>query len=247
MSGFTLAFQIVNFLVLALLLRRFLFKPVSAMIARRQDELERERDEGERARREANELRARAERALGELDQERARMLGEARKASEAERDEILAKAREEASAVALRARRSIEEESEKAVDALEGKAIDLATAIAEGLLRQVVAAPLADAFLERLCRHLDALPAERLRALCEELNGTELMVATAPAFPENATKRWSQEIGEHLGKKVAARFVHDESLVAGVELRFPHTTLSFSWRDGLRAAREELVHHERH
>ena len=50
MSGWSLLFQIVNFTILALLLRRFLFKPVNAMIVRRQEELSRSASEGERAR-----------------------------------------------------------------------------------------------------------------------------------------------------------------------------------------------------
>jgi F-type H+-transporting ATPase subunit b len=47
MSGWTLAFQIANFLVLAAVLHRFLFKPVTAMIARRQDEMDAARKEAE--------------------------------------------------------------------------------------------------------------------------------------------------------------------------------------------------------
>jgi F-type H+-transporting ATPase subunit b len=247
MSGWTLVFQVINFLVLALLLRRFLFEPVNAMITRRQEELERTQTEGDRARHGGEEFRAEAERALAGVGQERARILAEARNASEKEESEILEEARREAANIVEGARREVESEKDVALDTLESKAVDLAVAIAQRMLEEVAAAPIAEAFLERLCRHIDTLPAERLRALGDELKGRELLIATAPAVSEEVAKRWSDVIAEHLGRKIAARFVHDASLVTGVELRFPHTTLSFSWRDGLRAALEELTDHVDH
>jgi F-type H+-transporting ATPase subunit b len=208
------------------------------VIVRRQEELERARVEGDRARREAEELQAKAEQALAGIDQERVRVLGDARKASEGERSEVVCEARREAANIIESARREVESEKEADLDALEAKAVDLAAALSQRMLTEIASAPVAEAFLERLCRHVDALPAERLRALREDLNAAELLIATAPAVPEAMTKRWSDVIAEHLGRRAPARFVHDPSLVAGVELRFPHTTLSFSWRDGLRAAR---------
>ena len=244
MSAWTLGFQIVNFLVLAVLLRRFLFKPVSAMIAKRQQELEHTAAEAERVRRDAEALRVRADEAQHGSELERERILAEARKQGDHDRDEARAQARREAAEIVEAGRGELETEREKATDALESQAAELATGIARRLLEQVATGSVTEAFLERLCSHLEGLSAERKGSLRNELEGGQLLLATAAELDADARKRWSRNIGEHLGAEVGVRFVQDASLVAGAELRFPGTTLSFCWRDGLRAARAEVARH---
>jgi F-type H+-transporting ATPase subunit b len=243
MSGWTLAFQIVNFLVLAALLKRFLFKPVAGMVARRQQDLERATTEGDRMRQEAEELRGRAAQGLRQIDQERERTLAEARTQMQKQRDEMISETRREAEAILEAARHELDIEREKAAKEMSGEALELAIAIARRLLEQVATVPVTEAFLVRLCEHIDGLPPERRGALRAELDGAQLLVATAPEVGVETAARWSARIGERLGCG-PARFIRDDSLVAGAELRLPHTTISFSWRDGLRAAREELTRH---
>ncbi len=244
MSAWTFGFQVVNFLALAALLRRFLFRPVSAMIAKRQQELEHAAAEEARVQKEAADLRLRMDAARSENERARESILAGAREQAAHERDEALAQARREAAAIAEAARGELENEREKAAEAMANQAGELAMGIARRLLEQVATAPVADAFLERLCGHLDALAPERRSSLRAELDGAELLVATAPELSADVARRWSGSIGEHLGGRPGVRFVRDDSLIAGAELRFPHTTLSFCWRDGLRAAREEVFRH---
>jgi F-type H+-transporting ATPase subunit b len=242
MSGFTLIFQIINFLVLVALLRRFLFKPVSAMVTRRQQETERATAEGARLRGEAAELRAAAEKDLAQAAEGRARLLGEARAEAERERGVALAEAHREAEATLERARRDIESEREKAAEAMAKGAVEIGLTVARRLLAQTVTAPILDAFLARLCEDLDRLPEERRRALREDVGAADLVLATAPALEAAGARRWLSEIEARLGNGSHLRLVADESLLAGAELRFPHEAISFCWRDGLQAARRELM-----
>ena len=242
MSVWTLGFQVVNFLVLAVLLQRFLFKPVTAMIARRRQELEKVASDGQRARQEAEELRAQAERTAALAEETRRGTLGEARAQAERERGGVLADARREAQSIMEAGRRDLEAEREEAAATMAGRAVELATVIARRLLEQVATPHIAEAFLERLCQHLDSLPDERKRILREELGEKELLVATAPALGPEAAEHWLNGIAERMGRGLDVRVVGDDSLVAGAELRFPHTRLAFCWRDGLAAAREELA-----
>jgi F-type H+-transporting ATPase subunit b len=247
MSGWTLAFQVINFLVLAALLRRFLFKPVMAMIAKRQADLARVVADGERARREGEDLRRDAEKALADMDATLVHSRAEAAALAERDRQAVLAKARQEADAIREAARREVEIERDKAAEVLVGEAVDLGTALARRLLAEVSGASIAEAFLTRLCEHLESLPPERVRALVEDLDGGELVLATAPPLSPGDADRWIARVTARLGKGARARLASDDSLVAGAELRLPHTTLSYCWRDGLRATREELARHAEH
>lgn len=242
MSGWNLTFQIVNFLVLAALLRRLLFKPVMAMVAKRQQEIERATSEGERVRHDADEIRASAEKALAAAAETRDRALSEARAQAERERDNALAETRREAQAILEATKREVEAEREKAADTMAGGAVTIATALAQRLVGQLITTPIADAFLARLCEDLDRLSEERKRSLREDLGAQDLVIATAPPLGPDAVGRWRGEIASRLWPGVSLRNVGDESLVAGAELRFPHATISFCWRDAIETARKEMV-----
>lgn len=246
MSLWTLAFQVANFLILAAVLHRFLWKPVEGMIARRQQEIEAASKDAERAKRAAEEDRVRYEQALNGVRSDREAVLAEGRTAIAAEREKALAEARVDAEAIRESARAEIAKEREDAAKELAGQAVVLAAEIAGRLLGQVASANIADAFLRQLCEHLEHLPREKLQALRDELtDSVSPVVATSPPLDTPAQALWSKRIAEDLAARGGVLFVADAALVAGAELRLPHTSISFSWRDGLTAVREELVHHD--
>jgi F-type H+-transporting ATPase subunit b len=242
MSGWTLLFQVVNFVVLAALLRRFLFKPVMAMVAKRQQEIERAASEGARARHEAEELRAAAAKALALASETRERALGEARAEAERQREAMLAETRLQERALRDASKRELAIEKENTAEKMASGAVEIGTSLARRLLGQLATAPIAEMFLTRLCADLEGLSDERRRALLEDLGASELLVATAPRIDPGAEKRWRDEIAARLGTDARPRLVSDDSLIAGAELRFPHSTISLCWRDGIEAARKELI-----
>ena len=121
--------------------------------------------------------------------------------------------------------------------------AVDIGVGIAQRLLGELATRHIAESFLDRICEHLDALSVERRGMLSKELEGRELLVATTSPLSSEQQTRWLASLSARLGDGVRARFVSDETLIVGSELRFPRTTLSFCWRDALQTAREELVH----
>lgn len=247
MSLWTLAFQVANFLVLAAVLHRFLFKPVTAMIARRQGEIDGAHQEAEAGKRAAEEARIKYEKEIEKLRAEREAALAEARAQAVRDRDAVLEKARGEAARIVDSARGSIESEREDAAARLADAAVGLAADLSKRLLQEAAGKDIAELLLQRVCDHLEAMPAERLQALRDELaRGAAggLEVATAPSLSAEAKARFAGRIAKDLDTASAVRFVADPDLIAGAELRLPHTKISMSWRDGLAAAREELVAH---
>jgi F-type H+-transporting ATPase subunit b len=242
MSGFTLIFQIINFLVLMALLHRFLFKPVLAMVAKRQEAIERAASEGERVRHDAGGLQAAAQKALADATEIKARALGDARAQAERERISTLEEARREAEATLAAAKSDIADERDRAAEAMTKSAVDIGVTLAQRLLGQIATQPILETFLSRLCESLEGLSDERKRALLDDLGGADLVVATAPPLDAEAARRWLSAIEQRLGRGPRLRAVGDESLLAGAELRFPHAAISFCWRDGIQAARAELT-----
>ena len=131
-----LLFQVVNFLLLLYLLNRFLFKRVFALLDERRTRISKGLEDAEVAARDRELARAEREAAVEGARKEAAALLANANKIATDTRDEILAKAREDAEKVTERAREEITAEKEKAMAELRAQVADLALEAAGKLVR---------------------------------------------------------------------------------------------------------------
>jgi len=122
-----LLLQIVGFVILFLLLRRYLFRPLLGVMEQREKEIAEALDAGERARGE-----------LARIDEEREGVLGKAREEGreqvrqlvlegEEARERILRETRKEAHEIRQRARATVALEREEAMMQLRREVVDLA------------------------------------------------------------------------------------------------------------------------
>jgi F-type H+-transporting ATPase subunit b len=121
---------IINFALLVVLLRLFLYKPVKEALARRQQRIAESLEAADIAAQEAAQQRAEFEK---ELAQARVAAQEDARKAAEATekmRQEILAAAQQEADEIKAKAREEAESEKEKVSADLQKQAAELAMQI---------------------------------------------------------------------------------------------------------------------
>jgi len=232
---FTLIAQVVNFAILLLLLRALLFRPIQRVMAAREqriaaahDDAERARDEaeaqGEALRRERDELVARRWERLAEIDRE-----------VEAARDARLAEVRDEADAARAgwrddlaRQRRELEASLRSAMVAL------IADAVRRGW-RELADEELEARALEAFAARLAELDPETRRALAAAAGAAPLRFATA--FPPSADQREAlvgaarSALGADADAPLAAEFVRDPGLVAGVTLRAGDLRVGWSVR----------------
>ena len=131
-----LVFQVINFLLLLYLLNRFLFKPLLGRLDERSEKIGKGLEDAETAARDRELARAEREAAVSEARKEAADMLASANKIATDTRNEILAKAREEAEKVSARARDEIVAEKERAMSELRAHVADLALDAATKLVR---------------------------------------------------------------------------------------------------------------
>lgn len=238
----TLAFQAINFLILAWLLQRFLYRPVVGILERRRQESEAATTRLEQAKQQAESERAAFEAKQRDLIAERDRTVQDTRARLERERQEVLSAAKREAEAIVAGARQALEEERKQALDGLFDRSLDLSTDIAARLLQQTGVEDADGALFERLLDHLNGLSAEQRAALLIPADGTlQLRVVSAHPLDEASSRRWRVQIAAALGEGVQIVFDSSAELLAGAELRFPHATLRFTWRGALDDLRHEL------
>jgi F-type H+-transporting ATPase subunit b len=244
----TLALQAANFLILVALLQYFLYRPVLAVIDRRQQETERLIADANAAKAAAGATQAELESERRAIAREREGALQDAYQRAQDEVAKVLAEAaRKEADRRLAEARAQMAREREEAGSALRDRAIDLAVEMARRLLADVADRTLTEALLERTVARLRALPERDRQELAAELaDGVRVSVVTAQPLDDRAAERCRAALCEVMGGGTAVEFFDDPALLAGVELHFPHSVMRGSWRDSLEAITQELKRDDR-
>ncbi len=245
LDWWTIGLQTVNFAILVWLLHRFLYKPVLAVIDARKVAVARQFDA-------AKEREEKAQAQLAAIEAQRAHIAAEreaALKAAAAQAQEMaearLHQAEGDAAALMEATRKTLAAERERALDEARRVALDLGSDLARRLLAEVPLQFRAEAWIERIEKHLTALPPAERNALARQLgDGKELEVVTAGALPPPTAQEWKDRLTHALGAGNAITFAVDPKLIAGAELHFPTAVLRFSWQSVLASAQSEIASH---
>jgi F-type H+-transporting ATPase subunit b len=242
-SAWNVALQAVNFVVLAWLLQRFLFKPVRAVFRKRQDEvLSSLRDAATKkleADRVVEEYRGKSAALATEAERAREQALGVA----EVEARRLRQDAEHQIAAGLESAKAELAQERARILRSLEVQASSLATSIAERLLRDAL--PDCDApFLWRATAIVDALDPARRAALGKQMASGNVEAISSRPLDVATRKRFDQWLTDLAGEPVAATYRVDPTLIAGVELRLPAGVWRSHWRASLERIRAELEAH---
>ncbi len=135
--NWNLFWTIFNILVLFVLLRLFLFKPVQKMMQARQDKIKAAFDEAETKTAEAEAMKTAYANELEEAGKEAARILEDARNQARSESGQILEQAQAQADKTLADARITIAEEQEKARRASQKEIASLAILAAAKVMAQ--------------------------------------------------------------------------------------------------------------
>jgi F-type H+-transporting ATPase subunit b len=243
LDWWTIGLQTVNFAILVWLLHRFLYKPVLAMIDARKAEIARQYDDAKAAQDKATAQLAALEADRAGLAAEREAVLkaaaAQAQDAAQARR----AQAERDARTLLDEAHKTLAAERGRALDEARRMALDLGADFARRLLAEVPVQLRAEAWIERIAQHIDALAGPERDALVRDLaDGKPLAVVTATPLPPATTDRWRDRLRRSLGDGIAMTFAANPDLIAGAELHFPTAVLRFSWQSALAAARSEIA-----
>jgi len=241
----TFLLEVVNFLILAWILKRFLYKPVLDTIARRKAAIDKTLAEAESKHKQAEALELQYQNRLadwgrekeglrlaltGELRVQRERLTAEIQKALEQERDKerILAK------------RRLAEMEDHAAEQGI-AKGVQFTARLLERIAGPELEARLLGLALE----DFSCLPAIQLKALQEACRDTQHGINVASAFPLSEAQRSQlvQALQQVTHETVAAIFEEDSSLMAGLRISAGPCTLRANLNDELQFFAEMVKH----
>lgn len=135
----SLIFTWCNLLILFLLVKKFLFKPVQKILAQRDAEVKEMYDNAEEAEKKAREMEAEYTEKLRGAKDEAGRIMQEAAKNARERGDEIVGEAQAKAAAVISKAEAQIEQERKTAVSEIRSQVADMAVAIAEKVIEKEI------------------------------------------------------------------------------------------------------------
>jgi len=131
----TLLVQMVNFLILIVLLQRFLYKPLTQFLATRADGIKRSLEEAKAAREAAAKAQQEYEARIAATRREAAALRESAVREVEEERQRLLKVSRDEAARLLTEAKAQIEQEVKRAKAELRAEVVGLSLGVAERLI----------------------------------------------------------------------------------------------------------------
>ncbi len=131
--------SLANLLILYLVFKRFLFKPVMAMVSRRQEKVQEELRLAQVAKEEAEADRLAYEARLAKAEEDATDVIRAANRTANRASEEILGEAKEKAAAILRQAEADIAQEKKKAVHQLKTELSDISLSIAETVIGREV------------------------------------------------------------------------------------------------------------
>jgi F-type H+-transporting ATPase subunit b len=237
----TIVFQIINFLLLAVVLGKFLFNPTVRMIKERERQVEGMLADAERKRAEAERLRDVLAGRIGDAEKEAEKMIRQARERMEEERREILGRAQREAEELLRQAREDMEEERKKAIENFREEIADTIIELSAEVVRSVVTERVHHDLITALCGDLWRLSeiSTYRRAMARE--APTVFVTTPIPLSEEERGMLADTFSAVVDRRVTLEVTEDPSLIAGLKVRIADTIFDNSLRRQLTSIRERL------
>jgi F-type H+-transporting ATPase subunit b len=132
-----IVFQLLMFLILLALLRKYAFGPLMGIMKKREEHIANEIETAEKSRKESERIAAEQNEALKTARQEAQQLIENAKKLGEQQEKNIIEAARSEATRIKDSALREIEQEKEQAITALREQVASLSVLIASKVIEK--------------------------------------------------------------------------------------------------------------
>jgi len=238
----TIILEIINFLVLVWILKRFLYKPVLDIIAKRRAGIEATVSKAEAAKQEADALKHQYEGRVADWEQERAKAREALRGELDVERQHRLEVLQTEVASEREKARVCDERRLAEAQRRIEQLAVAQGARFAARLLEPLAGPDLDTRLVKLLLETLQKLPAEQLAAMRQQATTTtttDADVVSARLLDDRGRDAMASALGQLFGRPVNCRYRVEPALVAGVRITIGPWVLRANLQDELQGFAE--------
>ncbi|MGL5017778.1 MAG: F0F1 ATP synthase subunit delta [Luteolibacter sp.] len=233
---FTVGAQVLNFLILVWLMKRFLYKPILNAIDAREKRIAKELADAEATQTAAGKERDEFQRKNEEFDQQRAALLSQAKDEAKTERQRLLDEARQAADAMSVKRQESLVNDARNQNQAIARRAQDEVFSIARKALTDLATTDLEERMADVFTRRLRELNGESKHVFAESLKTTTepALIRSAFDLPNDQRAAIQTSLNETFSAEVPVRFETSPDLVSGIELSTNGQKMAWSIADYL-------------
>ena len=248
LDGFTMAAQIVNFLILVALLKRFLYGPIIRAMDGREAHIAARLQEADSQRDRAEQQSALYHDRLQQLQETREAMLVQAREEVETQRQQLLAQARLEVQQIQRRWRDTLRQEQSSFLQELRQRAGHQICVVARHALSELAHVDLEAAVTRVFLERLRDLNDEARRTLTAAAHQTQrVVVRSAFPLPIEMQQQITHAVHDHLATDVGVQFTTEPALLCGIELETQGQKASWHLAQYVNSLEEQIVAMLRH
>lgn len=242
-NWFTVAAQIVNFLILVALLKRFLYGPIIEAMSAREGKIAAQLEAAQRKRQEAEQEETSLRLKIREIEDQRQEMLAEAGRQAEEHKKKLLLQVRQDVEGLRRKWVESLQREQDTFLLNFKQRIAQEVVAISRRALQEMGNLEWEQRLTEIFLERLRLLPPEEQSAIRESIreSGSELLITTAFELPKEIRQKVTAQVQEHFGRDLALRFDTSGELLAGIELLTSSRKLAWSLGDFLDTLEEDL------
>lgn len=233
---FTVGAQVLNFVILVWLMKRFLYKPILNAIDAREKRIAAQIADADAKKIEAQKEHDEFKQKNEEFDQQRAALLKKATAEADAERQRLLEQARKAADALSARRQEALRNDAKNLNQAISRRTQQEVFAIARKALTDLASTSLEERLGEVFTRRLRELDGEDKTKLAGALKDATdpALVRSASDLPAEQRSAIQNALNETFAAEIRVRFETAPDVVSGIELTTNGQKLAWSIADYL-------------
>lgn len=237
----TFFMEIVNFLILVWILKRFLYKPVMEAIAARRSGIEQDMQAAHRKDQEAQTLKSQYEHRMEDWEKEKQAAREQLHDEIEQERQRLQAQLQADIEQEREKAHAIATQQQQEQQRHYQQQALQNSVRFTSKLLGEVASAELEARLLDKLLIQLQAMPANQRQHLSQALNAHEVTAQVLTAFPleESLRKKLQQALQDLSEQPVHCEYKQDKNLLAGARIQLGPWLLHANLQDELQVFAE--------
>ena len=242
-NWFTVIAQIINFLILVWLLRRFLYKPVLKAIDERENKIASQLKDAKAKEAEAKKEQAEFLKKNEKFDQQKKKLMDTAVAETNEEREKLLEEARNEAATLRSKLEKSLKTMQENLEHDIAQKTQQEVFAIAGKTLSDLASLSLEEQSVNIFIKRLSESKNEERKKLIEAFKSgsNPILVRTAFDLPVKQQSEIKSTVNEILGTKIQFQFKTAPELISGIELTSNGYRLAWSISEYLNSLQKSI------
>lgn len=236
--------QIINFLVLVYLLKRFLYGPIVAAMTRREEHIAQRLEEANQQSANARQQGDDYQQKLLALEQQREKLLEEAKHEAEAQRTQLMDALRVDIATIRSRWQEEVQREQQAFIDQTRQMIGKQVCEVARQALSELADAEVEQQMLSVFLKKLVDVSSQDKTKLAQTAAEKGLTVETCFAVSAPMRKEITTMIHQHIGPTLAVHFEMAPELLCGITLRGPGFKLEWNVDSYLAGIDEQLSSH---